>query len=437
MIYAMGKWGTYNMKMTKQEKSWILYDWANSVYATIMMAAVVPIYFTTIAGAAGQEGDYWWSIATMIAMLITAIAAPLIGAFADYWGYKKKLFVIFLVMGLGFTAYSAITLSWVGLMIGYAVSHMAFNAGNLVYDSFLPDVTTRDRMDKISSYGYAFGYIGGSTIPFIVSIALIQFGDKIGLTGTLPIQISIGIAVVWWLLFSIPFLKNIKQEHGIDKPKIGVFKATFGNVGKTAIKIIKDKKIFYFVLAYFFYIDGVGTVITMSTAYGTTLGLDATGMILALLVTQLVAFPCSIIFGNIAKKIGSLKMLMVAIIVYLAVCILGFIMGFGLEENWFGVETALTLFWILAVMVGTVQGGIQALSRSYFGKIIPPDNAGEFFGFFDIFGKFAAIIGPGLYAVTKATTGRSSFAILSLVLLFLIALIIMGIGKKHFGSEPE
>ena len=425
------------MKMTKQEKSWILYDWANSVYATIMMAAVVPIYFSTIAKAAGQEGDFWWSIATMVAMILTAVGAPLIGAFADYWGYKKKLFVFFLVIGLGFTAFSAITLNWVGLMIGYAVSHMAFNAGNLIYDSFLPDVTTRDRMDKISGYGYAFGYIGGSTIPFIVSIVLIQFGEKIGLTGTLPVQISIGIAVVWWLLFSIPFLKNIKQTHGIDKPQSGVFEETFGNAIKTAVKIYHDKKIFYFVIAYFFYIDGVGTVITMSTAYGATLGLDATGMILALLVTQLVAFPCSIIFGNIARKIGSLKMLTVAIAVYLAVCIVGFIMGFGLEEKWFGTETALMLFWALAVMVGTVQGGIQALSRSYFGKIIPPENAGEFFGFFDIFGKFAAIIGPGLYAITKTVTGRSSFAILSLVLLFLIAIIIMVAGKKHFGSEPE
>lgn len=423
--------------MTKQEKSWILYDWANSVYATIMMAAVVPIYFSTIAKAAGQEGDYWWSIATSVAMLLTAVGAPLIGAFADYWGYKKKLFVIFLVIGLGFTAYSAITVSWVGLMIGYAVSHMAFNAGNLVYDSFLPDVTDRTRMDKISAYGYAFGYIGGSTIPFIVSIALIQFGEKIGLTGTLPVQISIGIAVVWWLVFSIPFLKNIKQNHGIDRPKTGIAKKTFGNVLNTAKKIVKDKKIFYFIIAYFFYIDGVGTVITMSTAYGATLGLDATGMILALLVTQIVAFPCSIIFGNIARKIGSLKMLMVAITIYLAVCIVGFFMGFGLEENWFGTETALILFWILAVMVGTVQGGIQALSRSYFGKIVPPENAGEFFGFFDIFGKFAAIIGPALYGFTKLITGRSSFAILSLVVLFLVALIVMSVGKKHFGTESD
>lgn len=425
------------MKITKQERSWILYDWANSVYATIMMAAVVPIYFSTIAEAAGQKGSYWWGIATSIAMLLTAIGAPLIGAFADYWGYKKKLFVFFLVLGLGFTAYSAITLSWVGLMVGYVVSHMAFNAGNLVYDSFLPDVTTHDRMDKISAYGFAFGYIGGSTIPFIVSIALIQFGDKIGLTGTQPIQISIGIAVVWWLVFSIPFLKNIKQVNGIDKPEEGIVQETFGNIVKTAVKIYQNKKVFYFVLAYFFYIDGVGTVITMSTIYGETLGLGTIGMILALLVTQLVAFPCSIIFSNIAKKIGSIKMLIIAISVYLAICILGFFMGFGLEEQWFGTEMATVLFWILAIMVGTVQGGIQALSRSYFGKIIPPESAGEFFGFFDIFGKFAAIMGPAIYAFVSKRAGRDSLAILSLLPLFIVALIVMAIGKKHFGNESE
>ena len=423
------------MKMTKQEKSWILYDWANSVYATIMMAAVVPIYFSAMAKEAGQAGDYWWSIATSAAMLLTAVAAPLIGALADYWGYKKKLFVFFLIIALGFTMMSAVTSNWVFLMIGYAVSHIGFNAGNLVYDSFLPDVTTSDRMDKISAYGFAFGYIGGSTIPFIISIGLIQFGDKIGLTGTLPVQISIGITVVWWLIFSIPFLKNIKQTHGIDKPDTGIFKEVFGNAVKTGKKIINDKKIFFFVIAYFFYIDGVGTVITMSTAYGATLGLDATGMILALLVTQLVAFPCSILFGNLARKIGSITMLMIAIVIYLGVCIVGFFMGFGLEEQWFGTETALILFWILAIMVGTVQGGIQAISRSYFGKIVPPENAGEFFGFFDIFGKFAAIIGPMLYGFTKLATGRSSLAILSLVLLFFIAFIIMCVGRNHFKEK--
>jgi UMF1 family MFS transporter len=193
--------------------------------------------------------------------------------------------------------------------------------------------------------------------------------------------------------------------------------------------------VFFFILAYFFYIDGVGTIINMSTAYGTTLGLDSTGMILALMVTQIVAFPCSILFSSLSKKFGSLAMIRAAVGEYLLICIVGFIMGFGLEEAFFGVDTALTLFWILAFMVGTVQGGIQAASRSYFAKMIPPENSGEYFGFFDIFGKFASVLGPFLYAMVKDATGRSSVSILSIVLLFVIGLVILTAGRKHFGKE--
>lgn len=419
------------MKMTKQETSWILYDWANSVYATIMLAAVVPIYFSTIAQNAGQAGDYWWSIATSVAMIIVAVCAPFIGAVADYRGYKKKLFVAFLIIGLVFTGFAGITDNWVLLLMGYGISHIGFAGSNLIYDSFLTDVTTHERMDKVSAYGYALGYIGGSTIPFLISIGLIRFGDKIGLTGTMPVKISIWITVLWWLVFSIPFLKNIHQTHGIEKPDNHIIKETFRNTVNTAKKIVQNKGMLFFILAYFFYIDGVGTVITMSTAYGATLGLDTTGMILALLVTQLVAFPCSIWFSHLSKRFGSLNMLITSISIYLLICVVGFFMGFGLEESWFGVKNALVLFWVLAIMVGTVQGGIQALSRSYFGKLVPPENSGEFFGFFDIFGKFAAVMGPALYGFMKLVTGRSSLSILSLIVLFGAALLILAIGRKH------
>jgi UMF1 family MFS transporter len=208
-------------------------------------------------------------------------------------------------------------------------------------------------------------------------------------------------------------------------------KETVLAVGRTAGRIVKNKGILLFLLAYFFYIDGVGTVINMSTSYGTTLGLDSTGMILALMVTQFVAFPCSILSSKLSKRYGSLSLLTVAVCIYLLICIIGFVMGFGLEEGYFDTSVALILFWILATMVGTVQGGIQSISRSYFGKLVPPENAGEFFGFFDIFGKFASVMGPALYALTKSLTGRSSFSILSIVLLFIAALAIMLGGRKH------
>jgi UMF1 family MFS transporter len=239
------------------------------------------------------------------------------------------------------------------------------------------------------------------------------------------------LTAVWWAVFSIPFLRTIKQKHWVEKPKNGVLKGTFVSIGRTAKKIFRDKAILWFMLSYFLYIDGVGTIIKMSTSYGATLGLDSTGMIVALLVTQLVAVPCSIWFSRLAQRFGGMRMLTAAVLVYLMICCIGFIMGFGLEENWFDTDVGLVLFWVLAVMVGTVQGGIQALSRSHFGKLVPPENAGEYFGFFDIFGKFATVMGPALYATTKTITGRSSFSILSIVLLFLGALVIMGLTRER------
>ncbi len=417
-------------RFTRQEKSWVMYDWANSVYATIMMAAVYPIFFTAMVD--GQLGDnmgtYWWGIGTSVAMIVTAVAAPIIGAIADYKGYKRKLFILFLALGCTFTLVAAFAEVWWLMLVGYAVSHIGFNASCLVYDSFLTDVTTPERMDKVSSFGYAMGYIGGSTIPFLAAIAFtLTIGEN---DMGLAIKLSLILTVLWWAVFSIPFLKNIKQEYWIEKPQKSAMKETFKAVGRTASKIFKNKKIFFFIIAYFFYIDGVGTVIGMSTSYGTTLGLDTTGMILALLVTQIVGMPCAILFSRLSKRFGSLRMLTVAVCIYLTICVIGFLMGFGLEQSWFGTGTALILFWTLAVMVGTVQGGIQAISRSHFGRLVPPENSGEYFGFFDIFGKFAAVLGPLLYAFISRVSARSSFGILSIVFLFLVALVILGAKRR-------
>ena len=408
--------------LTRTEKSWVLYDWANSAYATIMMTAIYPIYFNQMVheqtGVA--NGDAWWGIGSSLSMFAVAVAAPLIGAFADYKGYKRKLFAFFLGLGVLCTLFAAFAEHWGLLLVGYVLSCAGFHGSCLINDSFLTDVTTPERMDTVSSYAYAMGYIGGSTIPFLISIVMVS---TIG--GTLAVKLSVVLTALWWAVFSIPYLKNIRQAHYVEKPESGIVKNTFAAIGRTAQKIVRNKAIFWFILAYFLYIDGVGTIINMSTSYGTTLGLDSTGMILALLVTQLVAVPCSIWFSRLSQRFGNLRMLTLAVLIYLAICCVGFFMGFGLEEAWFGTETGLVLFWTLAIMVGTVQGGIQAISRSHFGKLVPPENSGEFFGFFDIFGKFASVIGPGLYAVTKTVTGRSSLAILSIVILFLLALLIM------------
>ena len=472
---------TKEKRFTLQERSWIMYDWANSVYATIMLAAVFAAFFTGMVDDP-RGGDYWWSIGTTISVLIVAVMSPFVGQIADYKNNKKRLFTLFWVIGLSFTGYCAIVDDWRLLLIGYIFSHIGFSGSNLLYDSFLPDITPPSRMDKVSGWGYAMGYIGGSTIPFLTSIILIQCADILGLGTIGAVKISILMTVAWWGLFSIPFFKNVKQVNYIEKPAQGTVRDVFLKVGSTAKKIFNNKGMFYFIIAYFFYIDGVNTVISLATSYGTVLGLGMLGMILALFVTQIVAFPCSILFARFAEKIGSFRMLMIAVFVYFIICIIGFIMGIIIElaeipvklaalagmgvtvENtsnltvinqalldagiadsvWntnpaylAAIATSTILFWVLAVMVGTMQGGIQAISRSFFGKLVPPQNAGEFFGFFEIFGKFAAILGPLLYAIIKGTTGRASFSILSIISLFAVAFVIMLSGRKHVGVNER
>lgn len=412
-------------RFSVQERSWIMYDWANSVHSTIIVAAVFPIFFASVVNNATNAlstGDIYWGWATSIATLIMAFIAPILGAIGDYKGMKKKMFSLFLFLGLVFTLIMAITNDWRWMLVGYALSYLGYSGANLFYDSFITDVTTPDRMDKVSAWGYSMGYIGGSTIPFVISIILVMFAEKIFPNSTTPetvaVKISVVLTVLWWAVFSIPILRNVKQKFSVSVPPAKLIKTTLINITKTFKHIIKDKAILYFMLAYFFYIDGVNSVIHMATAYGSTLGLDSTGMIVALLITQLVAVPFAIWFSKLAGKIGSINMISIAIGIYFIICVLGFVMGFGVEEAFLSKEQALILFFVLAVLVGTCQGGIQALSRSFFGKLIPPQRSSEFFGFYDIFGKFAAFIGPALYALIAQTTGRSSLGILSIIVLF-------------------
>lgn len=424
-------------RFTKAEKSWIMYDWANSIYATNIMAAIFPIYF---AMQANETGNKLYGFAVSAAALVVALLAPILGAIGDFSGMKKKLFAGFLVLGLVFTAVMAAFEDWRLMLVGFILSRIGFSGSCLFYDSFLTDVTTPERMDRVSSWGYAMGYIGGSTIPFIISIAVMLLLNQ----SVLSYKIAILIVVVWWAVFSIPFLKNVKQQYSVEDAPQALAKEAFRNAWKTFKDILKDKKILFFIIAYFFYIDGVDTIISMATNYGETLGLGAIGMILALLVTQIVAVPFSILFGNLAKKVGAMKMIAIAVCVYFVITILGFFMGFNIEQAEFSggdIEAALklssTLFWILATLVGTVQGGIQALSRSYFGQLIPPERSNEYYGFLDIFGKFSCVIGPALYAATYAATGRASLGILSIIVLFFGGMVALFAGRKYMKAEEK
>lgn len=424
-------------RFTKAEKSWIMYDWANSIYATNIMAAIFPIYF---AMQADETGNKLYGFAVSAAALVVALLAPILGAIGDFSGMKKKLFAGFLVLGLVFTAVMAAFEDWRLMLVGFILSRIGFSGSCLFYDSFLTDVTTPERMDRVSSWGYAMGYIGGSTIPFIISIAVMLLLNQ----SVLSYKIAIMIVVVWWAVFSIPFLKNVKQQYSVEDAPQALAKEAFRNAWKTFKDILKDKKILFFIIAYFFYIDGVDTIISMATNYGETLGLGAIGMILALLVTQIVAVPFSILFGNLAKKVGAMRMIAIAVCVYFVITILGFFMGFNIEQAELSggdIEAALklssTLFWILATLVGTVQGGIQALSRSYFGQLIPPERSNEYYGFLDIFGKFSCVIGPALYAATYAATGRASLGILSIIVLFFGGMVALLAGRKYMKAEEK
>lgn len=447
-------------KFTKAEKGWMMYDWANSIYATNISAAIFPIWFTMAATAVHQEtiADVWYGYAVSAANLVVAILAPILGAIGDYKGMKKKLWGIFLAIGLVFTFTMAIFDDWKLMLIGLVISRIGFSGSCLFNDAFLTDVTTEDRMDRVSAYGFALGYFGGSTLPFVISIAVIFMstmdtfvnlynGMLPELAATISLEhlaykFSILLVVIWWGIFSIPFMKHVKQQHSLDEVPKNLLGSAFANMWHTLKEIFKNKKILFFILAYFFYIDGVDTIINLATKFGSTLGLDSIGMILALVVTQVVAIPFSILFGNLGKKHGAIKLISIAVGVYFVITFIGAAMGYVIdfyEKIGISQEQALSvgnvLFWILATLVGTVQGGIQALSRSYFGQIIPPERSNEYYGFLDIFGKFSCVIGPALYAFVLSQTGYASYGILSIVILFLFAAIFLFCGRKYFKED--
>jgi UMF1 family MFS transporter len=393
------------MKLTKVERSWVLYDVANSAFILII-TATIPIYFRDVlaTGLDAHVISQWMYIATSASVLVLVVLSPILGAIADYQGMKKKLFVGFLLLGLLMGLSFTVVASWQAFLILFVLARIGYSACNVFYDSMLVDVANDDRMDALSGYGYAFGYIG-STIPFIAGIAMI-FIKPFGISVTLAIQLSFLITFLWWGLLSIPLLRNVKQTYSLP-PQKHIIKKSFGRIGITFKKIRENKKMLFFIIGYFLYIDGVYTIISSASTFGGEVGIDSTAMIAALLLTQFVAFPFAILAGPLAKKFGSLKMIKFYILIYIFVAIF----GFQLSKTW--------EFWVLAIVVGLAQGGIQSISRSYFGKIVPKDESNEYFGFLDIFGKFADFFGPIIMAVSALLFKSSRLGILFLVVFFI------------------
>ena len=407
-------------KLTSREKRWIVYDVGNSAFV-LLSTAVVPIYANSLLEAAGQHNIVsTWGYAQTIASLVIAVLMPLLGSIADVQGMKIKFFLGFFGTGVVMSCAMALPLGWLPFLIIYVLATIGLNGSLTFYDSMLIDTTTNERMDRVSSHGYGWGYIG-SPVPFLACIALIFGGPSLfGWSTAACTRASFVITAIWWVAFTIPLLTSYRQVHyRATRDQLGeAVRGTFSELASTFGKIVKNKPLWMFMIAFFFYIDAVNTVISMSTSYGTQLGIDSTQLVIALLVTQFVAFPCAILYGRMAGKYGCKPMIVAAVVAYM--CIV-FFAAFFLRS---AVE-----FWILAILVGMFQGGIQALSRSYYGKIIPKDHANEYYGFYDIFGKTASILGTFIVAATTSLTGNASIGVLSIAILLVVALVFLLLQK--------
>ena len=400
------------MKLNEKEKRWILYDVGNSAFV-LLVATIIPIYFNYLAGKAGlSDVDYlaYWGYAASICTVIVAILGPILGTIADTKGYKKPIFMISILIGTIACSLLGLMAQWMAFLIVFLIAKVGFSASLIFYDSMLSDITDEERMDYVSSQGYAWGYIG-SCVPFVLCLVIVLGSDTLGIRMETAMGIAFVLVAVWWLLMSLPLLKNYEQKYYVEK-KPHAIAQSFRRLGETFKNMKEDKQVFMFLLAFFFYIDGVYTIIDMATAYGSALGLDSTGLLLALLVTQIVAFPCAIIFGNLSYRIRTEKLIIVCIFAYLGIAIFAVFLKTQLQ------------FWILAILVGMFQGGIQALSRSYFTKIIPEEHSGEYFGLMDICGKGASFVGTTIVSIVSQLTGNISMGVGMIAILFCIGIVI-------------
>lgn len=399
---------------SKLEKSWIYYDIGNSAF-TMMVSTIIPIWFNTLADNAGlSDAQYLaqWSFATSIATIITAFTGPVFGSISDNRGFKKPMFMTFLLIGVVGCALLGVVPVWSIYLVTYIIAKICYQTTLVLYDSMLTDVTTPDRMDLVSSQGYAWGYIG-SCIPFLAALVLYFLGT----INVIPIRIAIIldflIVALWWYGVSVPLLRGYKQINYVETDANAV-KDSFRRLGRTLSQLYrKEKKVFWFLLAFFFYIDGVYTIIDEAVAIGTSLGLDQMGLLVVLLLTQVVAFAFATLFGKLSQKYNSLTLISVCIGGYFVVAIYALFMK------------VLWQFGVMAFIVGMFQGAIQALSRSHYAQIIPPDSSGEYFGLYDICGKGAAFMGTTMVGITVSITNSVNVAVATLGILFVLGFLFL------------
>ena len=414
--------------LTVPERSWVLYDWANSAYSIAITTAIFPIFYKSITP--DELYVTTWGYANSFASLLVACMAPVLGTIADYWLRKKRFFVAFFLVAVVTTCCLSLVSEgrWMLGLALYILSRVGWGGANVFYDAFLTDVTTEERMDWVSASGFGWGYIG-STIPFVAGLALIMSAEKIGLTTGGATRLSFLITGAWWAVFSFPMIRNVKQQFGIA-PSPTPIRDSFSRLGRTVADIRGHRRVFIFLLAYFFYIDGVDTIITMATPIALRIGINSNTLLVILLAIQVVAFPFALLYGRLARTVGAHRMILAGILVYVGVVFLAYLLPSVPDP---GMRTA--LFWVLSMLVATSMGGIQSLSRSMFGKLIPKERAAEFFGFYNIFGKFAAIMGPALVAGMTQLTGQERYGILSILILFVVGGLLLRTVSMGAGQE--
>ena len=410
--------------LSEQEFSWVLYDVGNSAY-TMLACSLIPIWFKSLAiGTApgqitGDQATAYYSIAISVVTVIVALLGPVCGALADHKDTKKIFFTTTVALGVICCILNSFAIGWVGFIVIYVLCRIFYQASLTFYDSMLNDVTTEDRMDEVSSYGYAWGYIG-SCIPFLVALIAYVLGpDMVGLiSNRLSMIIGFTVTAVWWFLVTVPLIKNYKQVNYVEeKGAVGkAFKKIFATLKKIAVE---DKKVLFFLIAFFLYIDGVGTIIDNCINIGTDLGLNTVGQVVFLLATQVVAWGGSLVFAKLSRKYDTVKLILVCIVGYFCVCLY----ALTLQKLWH--------FGVLAFGVGCFQGSIQSLSRSYYSKIIPAESSGEYFGIYDIFCKGASFLGSAVIAAVKLAGGTINIAVASLAVFFGLGFVFLKIADRQ------
>ncbi|MBC8264138.1 MAG: MFS transporter, partial [Anaerolineales bacterium] len=417
------------MKDTTHRKiinAWCMYDWANSAFATTIMAAVLPTFYSEVAGANLKpvQASSYWGYTNTIAMLLVAVAAPILGAMADHSGARKRFLSGFASLGILFTALLVLvsTGDWLMASLFYILGRVGFAGANIFYDSLLPHVARPDEIDQVSTKGYALGYLGGGLL-LVVNLAWILKPELFGLSGAESAsRLSFLSVAVWWVLFSTPLFRHVPEPPFIREQgeSANPIRAGFQRLGRTFRGIRRYQELFKFLIAFWLYNDGIGTIIIMAAIFGAEIGIGTTSLIGAILAVQFLGIPFSFAFGWLARRFGTKRSILLALGVYTVIAIGGYFMQTGLH------------FWILAFLVATVQGGSQALSRSLFGRMAPKAKTAEFFGFYDVSSKFAGIVGPALFGLVGQLTGSSRLSIVSLVVFFVVGgLLLTRVNEKE------